>query len=198
MKKNCCDIDELIDDFYNYLKYFTLKRVRDETIAEDIVQEVMMKLVEAQHKNTEIENIKAWLFQVARNTIYDHFKKSAPVVELEDVTVLKPVESSDLELSVYDYLVPMIKFLPKKYAEPLQWSDIDNLSQKDVAEKMNLGYSAAKMRVQRARTKLRELFVECCDIVYDAKGNFVNCTVKESCTPLINHLVDFQTSTRRQ
>ncbi|MBA4744406.1 MAG: sigma-70 family RNA polymerase sigma factor [Muricauda sp.] len=198
MKKECCDINELIEDFYNYLKHFTLKKVRDETIAEDIVQEVMMKLVESHQKNTDIENIKAWLFQVARNTIYDHFKKNSPVVDLDDVTALTANESTDLELSVYDYMVPMIQFLPKKYAEPLQWSDIDNLPQKDIAKKLNLGYSAAKMRVQRARTKLRDLFVECCDIEYGANGNFVSCTVKESCTPLKNHLVDFQASTKHQ
>lgn len=196
MKKKCCDINEQIESFYSYLKYFTLKKVRDETIAEDIVQEVMLKLVESYQKNREIENIKAWLFQVARNTIYDHFKKSAPIVELSDVKILEATEPTNLELSVYDHMIPMIQFLPKKYAEPLQWSDIDKLSQKDVAEKLNLGYSAAKMRVQRARTKLRKLFVECCDIVYDANGNFVNCSVKESCIPLINHLVDFQASTK--
>lgn len=198
MKKECCDINELIEDFYNHLKYFTLKKVQDETIAEDIVQEVMMKLIESHQKNTDIENIKAWLFQVTRNTIYDHFKKKSPVVGLEDVTALKVKELTDLELSVYDYMVPMIQFLPKKYAEPLQWSDIDNQSQKNIAEKLKLGYSAARMRVQRARTKLRDLFVECCDIVYDANGNFVNCTVKESCTPLKNHLVDFHASIKHQ
>lgn len=194
MKKECCNINEVIEEFYDYLKHFTLKKVKDETIAEDIVQEVMMELVETHHKNTDIKNCKAWLFQVARNTIYDHFKNNRAVFEMKDETLLTAKESAEFELSVYDYVAPMIQFLPKKYAEPLQWSDLDKHSQVEIANKLNLSHSAAKMRVQRARVKLRELFVECCDIEYDTNGNFVSCTVKNSCSTLKNHLVDFQDS----
>lgn len=194
MKKVCCNIKEVIDGFYDYIKNFTLKKVKDEAVAEDIVQEVMLKLVESHHKNIQVKNCKAWLFQVARNTIYDHFKKNRAVFEMMDETLLSATDSTEIELTVYDYLEPMIHFLPQKYAKPLQWSDLDNLSQIDIANKLNISHSAAKMRVQRARVKLRELFVECCNMEYDANGNFVTCTVKESCPPLKNHLADIQNS----
>lgn len=196
MKKECCNLNEVIQDFYNYLKFFILKRVQNEMVAEDIVQEVILKLIESHHKNTNIENIKAWLFQVSRNTIVDYYKKNRLVLDTENEKFLVWQENSDFELSVYDYIVPMIQFLPKKYAEPLHLSDIDNLSQIEISEKLNLSYSAAKMRVQRARIKLRELFVECCDIDYDSNGNFVSCTVKESCSLLKDHLIGFQKSTK--
>lgn len=195
MKKECCSIDEVIREFYDYLKHFILKKVQNETVAEDIVQEVAIKLVESHHKNADIGNIKAWLFQVARNTIYDHLKKNKNAFDIDDENMLRSEESTEFELSVYDYIVPMIQFLPKKYAEPLYWSDLDKLSQIEIAKKLNLSHSAAKMRVQRARVKLRELFIECCDIEYDSKGSFINCTVKESCAPLKAHLTDFQEST---
>lgn len=194
MNKECCNINEVIDEFYNYIKNFTLKKVQDETVAEDIVQEVMMKLVESHHNNTKITNCKAWLFQVTRNTIYDHFKKENTSLNINNENFLTDKESNQFELSVYDFMVPMIQFLPKKYAEPLYWSDIDSIPQKEIAEKLNISHTATKMRIQRARIKLRELFVECCDITFDHKGNFVSCTVKEYCTPLKKHLVDFQKS----
>ena len=192
MTKECCDINEVVQEFYDFLKFYILKKVNDEVIAEDIVQEVMIKLIESHQNDMKVKNIKAWLFQVSRNTIYDYFKNNNLNHKLEYNNTLADNENGLFELSVYDFIIPMIQFLPKKYAEPLYWSDIDKVPQNAIAERLSLSHSGAKMRVQRARTKLRELFVECCNIEYDAKGNFSTCTVKDSCTPLKKHLTNFK------
>ncbi len=192
MKKECCDINEVVQEFYDFLKFYILKKVNDEVIAEDIVQEVMIKLIESHQKDIQVKNIKAWLFQVSRNTIYDYFKNNKLNHLLEYNNTLVDNENNLFELSVHDFIIPMIQFLPKKYAEPLYWSDIDNIPQNVIAERLGLSHSGAKMRVQRARVKLRELSVECCNIEYDAEGNFATCTVKDSCTPLKNHLTKYK------
>lgn len=74
MRKECCNINEIVQEFYDYLKFYIHKKTGKEIIAEDIVQEVMLKLVESHKKKTEIKNIKAWLFQVTRYTIADYYK----------------------------------------------------------------------------------------------------------------------------
>lgn len=189
MKKECCNINEVIDEFYVFLKNFILKKVQNTTVAEDIVQEVMMKLIESHQKNVGIENVKAWLFQVARNTIHDYFNKNNITQNASEFeATFADQESNDFELSIYDSIIPMIQLLPKKYAEPLYWSDIDKIPQIEIAERLKISLSAAKMRIQRARLQLRELFVESCDIDYDANGNFVSCTVKKNCASVQNHL----------
>lgn len=187
MGKECCNINEVIQEFYNYLKSYIFKKVKNKALAEDIVQEVMMKLVKSHQQNKDIKNIKAWLFQVSRNTIYDYYKRSNLEYNLDKDWNLE--EESDTTLSkilVSDYVIPMIKLLPKEYANPLILSDIENVPQKEIAKQLNLKLSATKMRVQRARTKLRALFVECCHIDYDKQGNFIGCTIKDSCEPLQN------------
>lgn len=196
MKNECCNINEVVDEFYIFIKNYIFKKVQNTTITEDIVQEVMMKLIESHQKNRAIANVKAWLFQVARNTIHDYFNKNN-INSIEINETLLEKNSDEFELSVYDYIIPMIQLLPKKYAEPLYWSDIDKISQIEIAKRLNINLSAAKMRIQRARLQLRELFVESCDIEYDTNGNLVTCTVKKNCATVQNHLNDFKAESKK-
>jgi RNA polymerase sigma-70 factor (ECF subfamily) len=185
MKKECCNINEVVQEFYNYLKSYILGKVKDKTLAEDIVQEVMMKLVLSHQNKKEIKNIKAWLFQVSRNTIYDYYKKHNLEYNLDKDWNIKDESSSKLyKILASDYIIPMIELLPKEYAKPLMLSDIDKIPQKDIAKQLNLELSATKMRIQRARIKLRALFVDCCHIEFDKQGNFIGCSIKEFCEPL--------------
>ena len=185
MKKECCNINEIVQEFYNYLKSYISSKVNNKTIAEDIVQEVMMKLIESHQNKKEIKNIKAWLFQVSRNTLFDYYKKNNLEYNLDKDWNLQEEPSSELsKIMVSDYVIPMIKLLPEEYARPLMLSDIDKVPQKDIARQLNLELSATKMRIQRARTKLRALFVECCHIEYDKQGNFIGCSIKNYCEPI--------------
>jgi len=185
MKKECCNINDVVQEFYTYLKSYVFKRVRDKSISEDIVQEVMIKLIESHQKSTEIKNIKAWLFQVSRNTMYDYYKRNNLEFHFDnDLSVAEELPNDFSKILVLDYIIPMINLLPKDFATPLMLSDIDNIPQKVIAGKLGLGLSATKMRIQRGRQKLRDLFVECCNIEYDKNGNFIGCTIKQSCEPL--------------
>lgn len=185
MKNECCNINEIVRDFYLYLKAYILKKTANEEIAKDIVQEVMLKLVESHKKNIEVNNIKAWLFQVTRNTIADYYNKNKIEFNFDEEWKENSI-SSDTDSSILesDFIIPMIGLLPEKYAKPLHLSDIENIPQKDIALQLNLGLSATKMRIQRGREKLKSLFIECCDIQYDKSGNFSSCTIKSHCAPL--------------
>lgn len=187
--KECCNINEVVQEFYEFLKAYIIKKTNDINLAEDIVQEVMLKLVESHKKNIEVNNIKAWLFQVTRNTIADYYKDYYNKNKIEfnfnedwkENSISSDTVSSILES---DFIIPMIGLLPEKYAKPLLLSDIENIAQKEIAIQLNLGLSATKMRIQRGREKLKTLFIECCDIQYDKSGNFSSCTIKPHCTPL--------------
>ena len=185
MKQECCNIHEIIQKFYNYLKAYIMKHTKNADLAEDLVQEVMIKLVESHQKNIEIKNIKAWLFQVSRHTIYDYFKADAKDTHW-DTQWKEDLLTADefTPIMEADYIIPMLDLLPESYALPLKLSDIDGIPQKEIAVQLNMNLSATKMRIQRARVKLRELFVECCEITYDKTGTFVSCSIKPSCTPL--------------
>lgn len=187
--KECCNINEVVQEFYEFLKAYIIKKTNDINLAEDIVQEVMLKLVESHKKNIEVNNIKAWLFQVTRNTIADYYNDyyNKNKIEFNFNEDWKEHSISSENISTIlesDFIIPMIGLLPEKYAKPLHLSDIENIPQKDIALQLNLGLSATKMRIQRGREKLKSLFIECCDIQYDKSGNFSSCTIKSHCTPL--------------
>ncbi|KXX70314.1 hypothetical protein AVL50_11960 [Flammeovirga sp. SJP92] len=174
-------MNEIVHDYYNYIKSFIHKKVGNQEDVEDLTQEVMFQLSVACEKPAEINNIKAWLFQVARNVIYRYYqsqKINTDSIEDENAFFDETEEESD----VADYIISMIGLLPEEYAKPLRWADIDGIPQKEIAERLKISLSATKMRVQRGRKKLLELFHQCCIIEYDAKGNFVHCTINDSCT----------------
>jgi len=186
-KTECCDLNEIIQTFYSQLKKYLTGKIKNNELAEDIVQEVMIKVVTAHQKNLKIQNLKAWLYQIALNTLIDYYRKNANVIH-ENEDYLKDTLDylQEESLSPIDYLIPMINLLPEKYSIPLMLSDIDNTSQLEIANKLNLSLSATKMRIQRARKMLHSLFTECCDIVYDKNGAFLHCEIKENCIPLRN------------
>jgi RNA polymerase sigma-70 factor (ECF subfamily) len=187
MNNECCDIDQVVSDFYNHLKKYLIVKIKNNELAEDILQEVMFKVISAHRKNLPVKNLKAWIYQIARNTLVDYFRKKQTRAEENENRIneiLFPLQDESFNPS--DYLIPMIKLLPPKYSTPLLLSDIEYLPQAKIADKLGLSLSATKMRIQRARKKLHNLFLECCDINFTEDGAFLHCTVKESCVPLRN------------
>ena len=68
----------------------------------------------------------------------------------------------------------MINSLPEKYKQALILTEFQNLTQKELAERMGLSVSGAKSRVQRARIKLKELLLGCCSLEFDHYGNVID------------------------
>ncbi len=173
-------MNEIVHEYYDYIHAFINKKVGDQQDVEDLTQEVMFRLTTSCLKAEDIKNLKAWLFQVARNVIYNYYQsKKLDTSSVLDDNAFTAEEETELEAS--DYIISMINLLPEEYAKPLKMADIDQIPQKKIAEELDLGLSAVKMRVQRGRKKLLELFHSCCNIEYDNMGNFVGCTVKDSC-----------------
>ncbi len=115
----------------------------------------MLKVVNAHQKNLQVKNLKAWIFQIARNTLIDYYRKNQKnLKECEDFSFDEFFETDDPSFSPGQYLVPMINLLPRQFSVPLLLSDIELLPQSLVAEKLGLSLSATKMRIQRARKKL--------------------------------------------
>ena len=116
------------------------------------------------------------------STLLDYYKqKRFAVVEIEQANAqsadLSPVEFNQW---MADCVQPFLELLPEQQREALQLADLQNISQKELAQQWNIGYSGAKSRVQRARAELHGLFTQCCQIEADKYGNLmqVNCLEK--------------------
>ncbi len=75
----------------------------------------------------------------------------------------------------------MLLTLPEKYREAIELTEFKNLSQLDLAHKLDISYSGAKSRVQRARQLLKEKMEEQYKIKMDAYGNVLVCENRGAC-----------------
>lgn len=186
--KECCNINNVVKEFYDSLYAYTLNKTHNKELSEDIVQEVMFRIIQAHSKESIIGNVRAWLYQTTRFVIADFYrdKEKSPIQLDDELKDFDTIPMTDHTISIIiDGMSQLIQLLPEKYAVPLTLSDIDEIPQKEIADKLGLSLSATKMRIQRARQKLHEMFLDCCDISYDKNGAFVSCSIKAHCDPMI-------------
>jgi RNA polymerase sigma-70 factor (ECF subfamily) len=158
--------------------------VRDEHAADDIAQDVMLKVqsrlasqtTEAAEAAETAEKLDAWVFRVARNAVIDHYRarRSASAIDAADADAVadENEESPAAELSLC--VRQIIARLPSESAEALTLTDLDGLSQQQLADRIGLSLSAAKSRVQRARERLQAMILDCCDIERNRAGAVVD------------------------
>lgn len=158
---------------------FIKSKIDDVSLVEDILQEVSIKLFDNLQRKTEIQNYKAWLYQVARNTIADYYRKNKKIEALTSVNLQTTENQNVCFCDLSGFIIQT--YLPKKYSEPLYLSDIEQKSQKEIAEILNLSLTATKSRIQRGRKKLKELIADCIDISYNNKGQVSDFELKKDC-----------------
>lgn len=154
---------ELIwNQFSEKLKNFLLKRVGDLDVANDLLQEVFLKIHLKLPLLKEEKKVEKWVFQIAYNQLNDFYRsksknKNQPLgtEEIEDST---DVHHSELG----DCLQPFIENLPAGYKEAVILSEVEGLKQKEVAERLRISLSSAKSKVQRGRALIKQHFIECC------------------------------------
>lgn len=175
------EINTIWNNFRSILIKFIQSKVSDENLAKDILQDVFLKLVVAEKEGKEIRNVQAWLFQVSRNTINDHFRELQKSPEKE-VMITDSLTENQLNGCVCDLTGFVIKhYLPEIYGRPLIMSDIEKIPQKDIAQELGISLSGAKSRIQRGRKMLKELILKCVEITYNRQGEVSDFRLKANC-----------------
>lgn len=167
--------EEIWNQFRNELHGFILSRVSDKDVADDLLQEIFIKIHLKKDTLQESSKLTSWVYQIARNTIIDHYRKGkAPEDEVEQLE-LPPVEELEkVGISFNQCIRPFIDRLEPKYKDALVQTSFGNISQKEYARKLDISYSGAKSRIQRARQMVKDQFMACCPIVVDKYGNIVD------------------------
>ena len=174
-----CDIFEIWEDYKSSLFGYIKKRVTDNDDAKDILQDVLIKSYQYCSKGKTVVHLKSWLFKITQNTIIDYFKKNKN--SSFDIDFADETNQSSLIGEASEYIKVLLKLLPKEYAIPLYMYDLENISQKEIAEKLNLTLPNTKSRIQRGRIKLKERFLECCLVEFDENGEMISFDIKPDC-----------------
>ena len=181
--------------FSRNMRRYLMHRVKNRHDADDLLQEIFVKIHLKLPTLTQQESLPAWVWQLTRNTLLDyHKKRRLPLSELDGAELLPasaqaladtPAETmpSDFNHLLAECIRPMLDLLPPDRREALQLADLEHISQKKLAEQWGMSHSGAKSRVQRARGDLHGLFSQCCQIEADTYGNImgVECLERTMC-----------------
>jgi len=165
-------ISEIIARERLRLRNFIRRRVPDPADAEDIVQEVFYKLVEANRLLMPIEHVTGWLFRVARNRITDLFRKKKPgtftdeatqgedgeVLQVEDLWPSPDAGPEALYVRnvVLDELELALEELPEQQREVFVAHELEGRSFKEMAAETGVSVNTLLSRKRYAVLHLRE------------------------------------------
>lgn len=167
--------EQLFEEYHAKLLGFIRARVGNPDDAEDILQETFLKIHSQINTLKENTKIQSWIYSITRNTIIDYYRTHKSTKELpESLSKPDPEPYEENRQEMADWFLPLINALPPQYKQPLMLSEIDGLSQKEVAEKAGLSLSATKSRIQRGRKVLKSTLLDCCQFEFDHQGKVLD------------------------
>jgi len=177
------DTEAIWRDLHGPLLGFIARRVPDRDSAEDILQDVMLRIHRHVGELKKAPAVSAWIYEIARNAITDHYRRAAvrrerpsgsdTDLDRPELPVFEPTPA-ELRSELAACMAPLLQQLPAIYREALTLTELDGLTQANAAARVGLSTSGMKTRVQRARAQLKELVVRCCEIDLDRRGGIVN------------------------
>jgi len=175
-------MEEIWLKFEDKLRSFTLSKVHDITVTDDLLQELFIKIHDNIDSVTDQTKIQSWIYQICRNLINDHFRNIKKKLNHSQKFEIEEFENvEDFMSETLTDMIKMMKDLSPEYCEALCLTELDGLSQKEYAEKIGISYSGAKSRIQRARKKLKDLLMNCCHYEFDKYGTIISINPTNCC-----------------
>jgi RNA polymerase sigma-70 factor (ECF subfamily) len=172
-------VEQIWQSYHAGLRGFIRSRVGDESVADDILQDVFLRIHARIDSLEDGGRIKGWIYQITRNAVIDHYRARKTFEQLPDGLAAPELDANDrARRDIEGCLSPLIRRLPDKYRQALVLSEIEGLTQKQVAEKLGLSLSGAKSRVQRGRAMVKDMLSACCRFDFDRRGTMVDYEAK--------------------
>ncbi len=182
--------DDLYARYYQRVcKY--LSGIVGDAEAEDLAQEVFMKVNARLETLKDESRVSPWLFKIALNTARDRLRKpmtiapacsraasqkAEPIEEaaeyLPDSRLRTPEESLARTEMVQCYL-EFVKKLPRNYFDVYALSELEELPDKEISERLSVPLETVKMRLHRAREKLYDELRAHCRCYYNERGELM-------------------------
>jgi RNA polymerase sigma-70 factor, ECF subfamily len=168
-------VENIWHGFSIKLGQFIRSRVSDAAVAEDILQDVFLKIHRQLGQLDDPTKLQSWIYLIARNAIIDHYRTRKQTTEVpESLPAEAPSDDPELD-GLKAAFRRMIHSLPEPYREALILTEFQGLTQKQLAERTGISLSGAKSRVQRGRNQLKDRLLACCRFEFDARGRVMDC-----------------------
>jgi RNA polymerase sigma-70 factor (ECF subfamily) len=150
--------EKYVDKIYAFIYYKT----HHKQVAEDLTSQTFMKALEKiQQFQTDKGTFQAWLYQIARNNVIDHYRSFKPASDIEDAWDLSTAEDIERDVDLRSQLAEIQKGLETLTAAQRDivilrvWQ---GLSYAEIAEIVDKSAEACKVDFSRASGKLRKEF----------------------------------------
>src|SRR5436190_20684652 len=169
----------LFDRYHRALFDFFARMVGSRAVAEDLVQDVFFRMLKYRETFRNDSRFKAWMFHIARNARFDHFRKhqgEAPLPEnsIDFVESRSILPAQELEQQQHAQILERAMYkLSEEKREVLVLSRYQDMKYEQIAEVMGCEVGTVKVRVHRALNELRDIFMK-------LSGEKKTCNVKKS------------------
>jgi len=169
------------------LRYLT--RLVGEAEAEDLTQEVMIKVNDALPKFRGESQLSTWMYRIATNVALDRLRSPShkqvirncsdtAEAELEDGNPLTGEKTSLMEPQIFrremnECIHGFIQKLPENYRVALVLSEFEELRDGEIAETLGISIGTVKIRLHRAKEKLKEELIAHCDSYWVEENEFL-------------------------
>jgi RNA polymerase sigma-70 factor (ECF subfamily) len=155
----------LFDRYHGTLLDFFCRMLGNRSTAEDLVQDVFFRILKYRKTYRDQSHFTTWMFHIARNTRFDHFKKHRGEVgfpeEGIDIPSRGPFPSQQFERDQQtDLLKAALMDLPEEKRELLVLARYQEMKYEDIAQLLGVEVGVVKVRVHRAVKELREIYLK--------------------------------------
>ena len=169
-------------DFRSFLR----RRVADDALAEDLLQQSFMRAVQQEHRVKQPEQVVTWFYRILRNATVDYYRARAAddrkleafVQELAATGTDRTPALDELRPTICACLQRLLPDLRPAYADLLNRIDLEGESPASVAKQLGVTPNNLTVRLHRARQALRKSLEESCGIC--TKHGCLHCTCDEA------------------
>jgi RNA polymerase sigma-70 factor, ECF subfamily len=179
---------EIYDQYYSKVRKFILALVKDEWVADDVIQETFLRVQQNIESLRDPSRLSSWIFRIAHNLCQDHFrrlKKSRKEERIDqeetgnlnealiqkEIGIQKELEQRQMGECVQN----QINLLPESLRTVLVLFDMMEFSHQESADILGITVKNVKVRLHRARKRLKAILEEKCSFDRDER-NVLICT----------------------
>jgi RNA polymerase sigma-70 factor, ECF subfamily len=169
--------EDVAKDLSSPLRHYLHRAVSDPALAEDLLQETLLRIARGLPDFDGRASVKTWAYTIATHVAVDHFRRKRPLrpmaaddqtIELEDNA---PTPEQHLAIEQMNACVrELVAALPDDYRIAVLLHDFEGLTARETAEACGCTEATAKVRIHRARAKLKQSIENECALYKDANS----------------------------